>query len=221
MKRPISSQGEPLDKEKIYQSLFEFIDDVLFQFKSSMGKKGENFITQDIEISLNEATRISNTFFAFQNQYQEGRYTTDIGVYIRYSREYFCLIEAKWLPTPTCKDRDEREYVIVSLEKKENGKRKFDGGGGIERFKEGKHAKDLPYSIMIGYIHDRNNADYWLSKINTWITELADTDDGFWTIEDCLNKYVSNKCDRFLSLHKRKDESKILLHHYWIKIATL
>ena len=221
MKKTSISQGEPLDKEKLYQSLFGFMDDVLFQYKSSSEKKGENIITQDIEISLNEATRDSGTLFAFQNQYQEGHYTTDIGVYIRYSREYFCWIEAKWLPTPVRKDRYEREYVIVSNEKKEDGTRKFDGGGGIQRFKECKHAKYLPYSIMIGYIQDSNNADYWLSKINTWITELADTYDGFWTIDDCLKKYVSNKCDRFLSLHKRKDGTEILLHHYWIKIVTL
>jgi hypothetical protein len=49
--------------------------------------------------------------------------------------------------------------------------------------------------------------------------DLTNADNsGFWTIEDCLNKFASDKCDRFLSVHKRKDETMIILHHYWIKL---
>jgi hypothetical protein len=212
MEKPNTSQGNPLDKENIYETLFVFIDNVLFQYSTS--KTGENDITQDMEISLNEETRVHDTCFAFQNQYQKGNATTDIGVYIRSNRYVFCWIEAKRLPTPKVKDRDEREYVFVSQEK-ENGKKKFRGNGGIQRFKESKYAPNLPYSIMIGYIQDNNEVDYWLSKINTWVTDLAATGNKLWTNEDCLNKYVSNKCYRFLSTHKRKDETTIILHHYW------
>jgi len=215
MERPITSQGNPLDKTKIYETLFVFMDDVLFDYKSSTSGIGENEITQDLEISLNEKSRVQDACFAFQNQYQQGIYSTDIGVYLRTNRYYFCWIEAKRLPTPIREDRDEREYVIVSQEKI-NGKRKFKGNGGIQRFKEGKHAPKLDYSIMIGYIQDNNNVDYWLSKTNTWITELAGANNGFWSNEDCLNKCVANKCERFLSTHKRKDETTIILHHYWI-----
>jgi hypothetical protein len=177
MVKPNTSQGNPLDNEKIYEILFVFMDDVLFQYKTSTNEKGENSITQDLEISLNESARINNTFFAFQNQYQEGIYTTDIGVYLRSNRYFFCWIEAKRLPTPDEKDRD-----------------------------------------LIGYIQDNNTADYWLSKINVWITELANSGNGFWTNEDCLNKYDSNKCYRILSSHKRKNKTTITLHHYWISV---
>jgi hypothetical protein len=218
MERPNTSQGNPLDKEKIYEILFVFMDDVLFQYKPLTNEKGENKITQDLEIFLNEETRARDTFFAFQNQYEEGNATTDIAVYIRSNRERFCWIEAKRLPTPdTNKDRDEREYVIVNQEK-ENGKKKFRGNGGIQRFKEGKYAPNLSYSIMIGYIQDGNSTDYWLSNINEWIMKLADANSEFWSIQDCLNKHASGKCDRFLSVHKRKDKSNIALHHYWIKL---
>jgi len=213
MERPVTSQGDPPNKEDIYASLFIFVDDVLFKHKPSTSDNEEVIITQDIEISLNEETHIVDVPFRFQNQRKEGIYTTDIGVYIRGSRNFFCWIEAKRLPTPIEKDRDEREYVIVDKEIK-----KFKGNGGIQRFKEGKHASKLEYSIMIGYIQDDNNVDYWLSRINVWITELANADGVFWNHEDLLKKFVSNKCNRFLSVHKRKEKTPITLHHYWIKL---
>ena len=216
MERPNTSQGTPLDIEKIYETLFVFIDDVLFQYRFSTRKSGENDITQDLAFSLNEKTYVNDMCFAFLNQYQKGIYTTDIGVCLRSNQCCFCWIEAKRLPTPNKKNRDEREYVIVSQEKKEDGTKKFKGNGGIQRFKEGKHASECQYSIMIGYIQDNNTVNYWLSKINAWITDLTSVDNRFWTKDDCLKKYVSNKCARFLSTHKRKDEKKITLHHYWI-----
>jgi hypothetical protein len=54
--------------------------------------------------------------------------------------------------------------------------------------------------------------------MNEWIAELVNANTALWHKEDCLNKYDSNKCDRFLSLHKRKDGTTITLHHYWIKL---
>jgi hypothetical protein len=211
MEKPGTTQGNPLNTTDIYKTLFTFMNDVLFQFRLSSNETGENKITQDIEISLNEKTRIDDTFFAFQNQHGEGNVSTDIGAYLRHNRYFFCWIEAKRLPTPPEKDRDEREYVFVN-------KRKFNGNGSIQRFKENKHADKLPFSIMIGYIQDGNSADCWLKKINEWIAELVNANTALWHKEDCLNKYESNKCDRFLSLHKRKDGTTITLHHYWIKL---
>ena len=212
MEKPIVSQGKPLDKLKIYETLFIFMENVLTCYEPSVHEKGEDKITQDIEISVNEATRTNDTLFAFQNQHKEkGNYTSDIGVYLRSTKKNFCSIEAKRLPIPKSYDRDEREYVIVD-------KTRFKGNGGIQRFKEGNHAPDFSYSIMIGYIQDENNSDYWLFKINTWIAELANTDNGFWDNEDILDRYDSKKCERFISMHKRRDETTITLHHYWIKL---
>ena len=225
MKRPIASQGNPLDYKEIYETLFVFMDDVLFLFKpfsvNTIGNPitGEDDITQDLEKILNDHARKNNQSFAFQNRHKKGKYSTDISVYkLNTYYEDFCWIEAKRLPTPNAeKNRDEREYVFVSQEK-ENGKKKFKGNGGIQRFKEGKHAPELDFSIMIGYIQEYDT-NHWLSKINGWITELANAENGFWSITDCLKKYDSNKCDRFVSIHKRKDiEKPITLHHYLIKL---
>ncbi|MDR1865103.1 MAG: hypothetical protein LBR08_05965, partial [Bacteroidales bacterium] len=151
---------------------------------------------------------------AFQNQHEEGKATTDIGVYLRNDRQFFCWIEAKRLPTPKEKDRDEREYVIVNQDKV-NGRKKFKGNGGIQRFKENKHASELSYSIMIGYIQ-ANDSNYWLNKVNEWITELINTNTEFWKEEDYLRKYNSDRCDRYISKHLRKSNKSITLHHYWI-----
>jgi len=213
MKKPVTSQGEPPNKKDIYEVLFIFIDDVLFKYKPLTSNNGEDEITQDIELSLNDETHEVDVPFIFQNQRKEGIYTTDIGVCIRDNHNFFCWIEAKRLPTPIRVDRDEHEYVIVDKKNE-----KFKGNGGIQRFKEGKHASNLEYSIMLGYIQDDKNVDYWLSKINLWITELANADGVFWNYEDLLKRYSSNKCDRFLSEHKRKEKKPIILHHYWIKL---
>jgi len=213
MEKPITSLGVPPNKRDIYEALFVFVDNVLCKYKPSTTDTEENKITQDIEISLNDETRVKDVPFAFQNQREDGRYSTDIGVYIRSNRYFFCCIEAKRLPTPIGNDRDEREYVIVDKSNK-----RFKGNGGIQRFKEGRHASSFEYSIMIGYMQDDNNADYWLSRINLWITELANADGVFWKHEDCLKKIERSKCDRLLSVHGRKDKMPITLHHYWIKV---
>ena len=222
MLKTYSVIGNPPPSDIIYERLFNFIDSALLDFNvlstddTGNAVVSEDAITEDLVVFLDDKQELLNldrsTSFRFTNQSQ-GK--SDIGV--KFGRDYtphntksFCWIEAKRLPTPINKKRDEREYVVVDKEK-------FNGNGGIQRFKECKHAPELKYSIMFGYVQDKN-AEYWLSKINFWITELSKTNDGFWSNEECLNKYTPSKCDRFLSIHKRKDETTITLHHYWIKL---
>jgi hypothetical protein len=72
---------------------------------------------------------------------------------------------------------------------------------------------------MIGYIQ-ANDSDYWLKKVNGWITELINTNTGFWLTENYLRKHYNSercdRCDRYISEHLRKDNTPITLHHYWI-----
>jgi len=211
MQKPIISHGNPPEKNDIYENLLKFLENVLLKFITN--ETAEDDITQDLVIFLDEETRKQDTIFSFINQYKEGKYKVDIGVYLRSKAFIFCCIEAKRLPIPNSSKRDPREYVIVEREK-------YEGNGGIQRFKEGKHAKNLSLSIMLGYIQDGNNSNYWFSKINTWITELISIDKEFWNIDDCLVKYNSNKCDRYFSTHKKRDNTKIILHHFWIKLKN-
>jgi hypothetical protein len=213
--------GNPPPSYPIYKRLFNFIDDVLLDFnvknKNIDGSlvTSEDKITEDLtdflENKQEELKQDSNTSFRFTYQSQ---HKTDIGVklgrgYNENNRKPFCWIEAKRLPTPKRSDRDKREYVIVDKKKS--------GNGGIQRFKEGKHASELVYSIMIGYLQE-NDANYWLSEINGWITGLVNENIELWSIDDCLTKHTSDKCDRFISIHTRKTETPITLHHYWIKL---
>ena len=230
MKNKQSQTGNPPSSFPIYERLLYFIDSVLPNFKVlSTDQKGnfvisEDLITEDLADFFNSEQELllRDNAFSFINQSQK---KTDIGVrlgrrYLANNRKLICWIEAKRLPTPNKNnDRDAREYVFVSQDKNEKGKKIFKGNGGIQRFKECKHASDLSFSIMIGYIQDDNDGDYWLSKINAWISELANANFDLWTNEDCLKKYESNKCNRYFSTHKRREKDPITLQHFWIKLC--
>ena len=88
----------------------------------------------------------------------------DIGVYPKEtaltSRAFFVL-EAKRLPTPSGSGRDMREYVIGNKE-----------DGGIERFKREYHGGGLNPCGMIGYVEEKDFAD-WLEIINCWISSKS------------------------------------------------
>lgn len=223
--------GTPPSPFPIYEKLFNFIDSCLCDFRPlSRTKNGllltaEDDITEDL-VDFFETKQESmaniNVSFRFTNQSKQGGYKTDIGVklgrkYIASNRIPFCWIEAKRLPTPKSgNSRDEREYVIVSQEKN-NGKKRFTGNGGIQRFKEGKYAPDHQYAIMVGYIQEQD-ALFWLKTINNWIKDLINETPDFWNEGDCL-KPVNGKKQRYVSVHSRKKLEEITLQHFWIQIS--
>jgi hypothetical protein len=222
--------GNPPSSNPIFDRLLNFMDDNLYGFTIFSKKDNgcavtsEDDITEDLVEYLDDKQEISATdrslAFKFTNQSKQNSKRTDIGVrlgrnYVEENRPLFCWIEAKRLPTPKEKDRDEREYVVVSQEKKT---KKIKGNGGIQRFKEGKYAPELSFSIMIGYIQE-NSVDYWLYKINEWIKDMTITDSVFWNETDYLQKQVSEKCNRYLSVHNRQNDLvPITLHHFWLNL---
>ncbi|MDR2083876.1 MAG: hypothetical protein LBP67_02640 [Bacteroidales bacterium] len=224
-----NNTGIPPSSLPIYENLFGFIECSLPDFtplsKTNKGKQidQEDDITEDLvsffEDKIESLNLDENKTFKFTNQSKQGRNRTDIGVrlgrkYLASNRPLFCWIESKRLPTPNAgKTRDEREYVIVDKTNK-----KFKGNGGIQRFKEGKHASNLPFSVIIGYIQS-NDASYWLSQINGWITNLENEFPIIWTANDCLQGQMSEKCNRYVSLHERENNlGQIVLQHFWVNI---
>lgn len=120
-------------------------------------------------------------------------------------------IEAKRLPTPRGRDRDEREYVIT------------DPGstGGIQRFKFGHHGSRHDFAGMIGFVQEES-FEYWFEKLNGWIQQLAKQAIGGWSIEDLLEPAgdVSRQGVQGLkSKHLRSGRNPCDLHHLWIQMS--
>jgi hypothetical protein len=116
------------------------------------------------------------------------------------------IVEAKRLPTqPTAR---EKEYVI--------GTRK---NGGIERFKIERHGKGLSECGIIGFIEKEDN-DYWVKVINSWIGYLAETNE-FWNNNEKVKKEENDTDWMYLkSIAHRTSSTDIQLHHFWINITS-
>ena len=156
--------------------------------------------------------------FEFQTKSPEKMGGTDIGILRKFSKPRhipFCIMEAKRLPTPKDKKRQETEYVCYKDVKKQ---------GGIERFKTTVHGTKLPFSIMVAYIQ-KENATHWHNKVNEWIEEQITTSSNpqlSWFIEDQLTQnqsFFQNKITKYNSTHSRINIDKIDLTHYWIDLC--
>lgn len=229
--QPIANTiGTPPSSLPIYENLCKFIGQCIHRFaplsRTNKGNPvtGEDDITEDLadflESEMEAIVLNEDGVYKFVNQSKIGIYRTDIGVklgrrYIASNRDPFCFIEAKRLPVPDAGNtRDEREYVIV-----DRANRQFRGNGGIQRFKDGKHADNLPFSIMMGYIQS-NDAPYWLLQINGWINDLANEFPVLWNSNDCLQELKSENGTTYVSQHWRgNDLAPIILRHFWIAVS--
>lgn len=193
--------------------LVSFIDNIIDEFKPLTQNTAEDEITANLSWFFNNKANALTMPFVFINQDSRA----DIGVhgraYLPENGKKFCWIEAKRLPTPKNAGRDEREYVFVDHSR-------YDGNGGIERFKLNKHGDGLPVSIMIGYVQERD-FDGWFDKVNDWLGVYSTTYP-FHSLEFLQVNSVSP--GRYFSRHERfsvKDNkwmSPIALHHFWIKV---
>lgn len=121
-------------------------------------------------------------------------------------------IECKRLPTPTGKDRDEREYVIT-----ESGTT-----GGIQRFKFGYHGAAHTFAAMIAYVQEESFS-HWLCQVNRWIRDLGAEPNSAWSDSDIL-QLLSDDCitgiRTLTSRHRReggRDDCE--LRHLWIRMS--
>lgn len=127
--------------------------------------------------------------------------------------EYRALlpIECKRLPTPTGKDRDEREYVFS----------RFSSTGGIQRFKAGHHAAAYARAAMIGYVQDRD-IPFWRTQLDAWIDGLVAAAVEGWSVDDKLGLAAHHTASRVATLqsnHQRDSGLEpILIDHLWIEM---
>jgi hypothetical protein len=116
-------------------------------------------------------------------------------------------IECKRLPTPSDRDRDEREYVAVAK----------GTTGGIQRFKFGHHGAAHSFAAIIGFVQEQS-FDEWLEKINEWIRNLASTSGLPWSARDVLQRASAD--DVVCTLDSKHERSSGLaechLRHLWV-----
>lgn len=120
------------------------------------------------------------------------------------------VVESKRLLSQTDKSR-EKEYVI--------GKTKSNNpNGGIERFKLGKHGAGLNECGLLAFVEENNNS-YWLSAINGWILELAQTDNT-WSQDEVLSINEDFNVFNYLTSILKREKETIKLNHFWINIKS-
>ncbi|HBJ80627.1 MAG: hypothetical protein PWQ72_1834 [Pseudothermotoga sp.] len=133
-----------------------------------------------------------------------------------WSDDYPALVkfEAKRLSSKLPKKR-EKEYVCG--EYKEG--RCVRNSGGIERFKNGRHGRDVTYAGLIGYIQTDSPA-YWFRKVNEWIQEQIESASDsklVWKKEDLLvQDYVKETLSCYSSVSARVQGDHINFKHLWI-----
>lgn len=128
--------------------------------------------------------------------------------YFRSIYDEIVVFEAKRLPAPGL--GRQREYVT-------GGPTKLSGG--IQRFKACVHGNKHNVAAMIGYIQSKTPR-YFFSEINKWILELCTNQDDcvYWTQNEILGEYDEqlDGTARSLSVHSRKNNDPIALHHLWL-----
>ncbi len=127
----------------------------------------------------------------------------------------FLVFEGKRLPAPSV-DR-EREYVTGRAKK----------SGGIQRFKLALHGAQQTNAAIVGYVQSGNLRD-WLSKINEWISDEADSKDTSgegWSLAEQLLDFKEDAKLRIAvssSAHPRDKSAvspQIQLRHFWVAMA--
>ena len=97
--------------------------------------------------------------------------------------------------------------------------------GGLERFKRGEHAPHLSTCGMFAYVQSRTSYE-WIHKINTWIDEMAQSNNDPEIDWDgpseklSLFAHLSRNVELQKSENKRKEPiESIKIYHYFINLC--
>ena len=192
--------------------------------------KNEKGLNQKLLIMLNlHALRAAHSFW-FDPEYMEipergdspavdfGTLTTrEEGIVIKsktyYEDRSFFSMEAKRLAN--LGSNRLMEYLIGRYEKG-----KYKNCGGVERFKQGIHGRNIDYGAIIGYVQE-NDFVYWHAQLNSWIKELINKkffSPVNWILKDKLEKkYIKSTTAKFISVNSRRDNF-ITLFHLWARL---
>jgi len=214
---------------KIISKVFDFVTSVL---RDLGGKEidNENHLTNELCKQLGFKKPPEFPFFFQHQNIEDAKENTStdfaaFGTYAyaeaySYEGEEFPLVkfEAKRLNSTLPKKR-EREYVIGEYNKRKQTR----NSGGIERFKNLRHGKDIVNAAIIGYVQT-DTFDHWNEKINKWIKDEIDSPSDFtltWDADDYLQSNWTNEnlCS-YLSKPKRKGGECLNMKHIWINLVS-
>lgn len=213
-------------------AVVDFVERILITFSDKYADsdiKNEKGLTQKLVLILNSHARREYYPFWFDKEYMEvpergnspqvdiGTITTlEEGIVIgakTYTDESFFSMEAKRLGN--LGKKRSKEYLIGRYENE-----KYIHCGGVERFKQGKHGRNLEYGAIIGYVQE-HDFTYWYGRINSWIDDLIQKNlysPVPWLLKDKLKKdYIRSTTAKFISITSRKNDF-ITLFHLWARL---
>lgn len=189
----------------------------------------EDSLTDEFSRILNQ-TRPPEFPYSFQHQPKEtapGKSSTDLATYKNARNVVSALsttmkialvkFEAKRLTIGLGTER-EREYVIGQYDRQEQKK----NSGAIERFKNGRHGKDVSHAGIIAYVQS-DTFDVWLGRINGWIQDEIDSPHDsrlIWEESDKLQAASTTaKVNSYRSSSSRLDNGSIAFRHLWVNLC--
>lgn len=223
-------EGPEIDAPII--AVVDFVERILITFSDKYADSditNEKGLTQKLILILNFYARREYYPFWFDKEYMEvpergnspqvdmGTITTlKEGIVIgskTYTDESFFSLEAKRLGRLGAKKS--KEYLIGRFENE-----KYFNCGGIERFKQEKHGRNLKYGAIIGYVQE-HDFTYWYGRINSWIDDLIQKNlysPVPWLLKDKLKEdYIRSTTAKFISITSRKNDF-ITLFHLWARL---
>lgn len=216
----------------IVNHIFAHVRSVMLEFKVK-SDENENAITNKLCKALEfKKPPEYPYFFHHQNIENETENTsTDFAVFgtFAYAQEAgledrddapaLIKFEAKRLSSAIPQKR-EKEYVIGEYENDAQIK----NSGGIERFKNERHGKDVTHAGMIGYVQTDTFSD-WLTKINSWISdEIKKPSDArlTWKDDDLLSlSQAFTAVSEYRSISVRLSGRTVALRHLWVNAANI
>lgn len=213
----------------IITTIYNYVSSILLSFKGK-SDENENAITNRLCKSLNSRKPTEYPFhFHHQNIENEKENTsTDFAVFgtYAYAMEHgiedddspsLIKFEAKRLNSKLPKHR-EKEYVCGEYL---NGNCERNSGG-IERFKNGRHGKDVSNASIIGYIQT-DSPKHWFEKITGWIKEQIQSPSDkklVWSKKDLLRLNAQNAIlSEYISISDRIYNDEVRIRHFWIDIS--
>ncbi|MDY0090579.1 MAG: hypothetical protein RBR78_09460 [Flavobacteriaceae bacterium] len=210
--------------------IYNYLSSTLSSFKGK-NDENENAITNRLcKTLMAKKPAEYSFFFHHQNIEDEKKNTsTDFAVFgtYAYAQENdiedgdspsLIKFEAKRLNSKLPSKR-EKEYVCGEY----LGGKCTKNSGGIERFKNGRHGRDVINAGIIGYIQT-DSPNHWFQKVNDWIQEQIKSPSNSkltWQKNDLI---VLNNQNGILSCYSSTSHriygDEISLKHLWVDISS-